>query len=1336
MPNSSLYINQIDLDKELFVWASGQDLRKFNGTSWDYYDSSNSAVPQASPYYLDTRSISIDTEDKAWVGVAQGPTSGYNEVSVFWVNTKDVSEGKSWNFSDLGVFDQPQEISLIYACPFGDDVLAFSTPLNGIGGTGASAYTRISGVTGGRLFYYLKETDQWKENVPNYNWSHVYDIKTKGYKGTEYFYYIGTDEGLFVIPPGTLATVELTNGEKYIQQSTVYNTHTSGIISDKIYCLSFDENGNLWIGTDLGLSFFNGEKFWNYPLDGPITAIRSRPNGHVFYAKGDGELLEGTGVWHFNGTTHYQINDSNSDLQNNYVLGIEMLEHNVVQGTNVLHENSFWVLEYNYLTSLDYDLPHVYASSKYVGATGWNFTYYTPTGGSPNLPKINKYTWTYPEWLVYDNEYLAEKHPGLDPRNLFLTVKLQDIVDGRAGEQPYWNNWSIPTYEESVKVDEFQLPAWDGEINVYNGTQSNINITASTVQEFEGKKKYYVAGSILPPAQSVQTTVQFGFYSDSTPATLTATNPSINADLSVYTDTFSQGKTSFIVCYSESGMVDSILPFKGNSVEIQSLCPSPDGNFIYAGGIFNKFMEAGDYVWSSSADSFVPSGVPTGAPVGLTNSQYILTGATSSVPWLYPLSSSLNVTIPWLVASTLGSGVGVTGGEADLSFSGLPSGSTGSWEDVDKIYLSYLSDGGTGADPDQSIILNSILVGSTIRLSLNSDLAYYRIDGAVNNSASSITFWVDYQSGATGPVSGYQPGLSVSGRFFYYESNTFPYVEVNDSLYADSYAFFVAKIGRDLGNISTFSGVTGDFNNSVRKSYRITNFRHFPVIGTYDTSSSQNIVIDASKYYLNIGISNNSGSNLYSTLKNTWNRTGDFPDASSTFGSSSASYFVSYVKLSTDNLSLIDAKTSTSTDFVYINELQSSDSENSVLLTGVSNDSFSFLDLNLTSPIASSSYPYYLISGPGMTGTTGSFVNIGGTSAFNDLKKISCDKDDKSHYYVSTITGDYGQGLTGTYFNNQYVLGSTGENYILTAKITEQGQPLGMFMNPTGVLDRDMEILSFENLNPDQNFITYEINTAGLTGFNIGFIKSNMSGKNLDVNNLGLFDGPVSTVSDSSSNVFMSGTNWGGITGGTAYVNVGATSGFYFLSEQYVPQLGVNMGNIISRPGSGAWTWCDVHSTDSQMEIPILSTAIFNNYASNIYGKQNNTWILSKSDTGEEVLNVKSTPYFIFTFTEPGYYTIYNKVEDAAGNVYEVSKPGFIEIVDHKDKRADDRNPEFVDSSDYGYPQQPFSGRDYEAMRLSKELEKQEAEILESNSVPFGSGVVIPGNPDATFFSE
>ena len=282
-----------------------------------------------------------------------------------------------------------------------------------------------------------------------------------------------------------------------------------------------------------------------------------------------------------------------------------------------------------------------------------------------------------------------------------------------------------------------------------------------------------------------------------------------------------------------------------------------------------------------------------------------------------------------------------------------------------------------------------------------------------------------------------------------------------------------------------------------------------------------------------------------------------------------------------------------------------------------------------------------------------------------------------------------------------------------------------------------MEILYFDKLNGGQFISSYEINTTGLTGYNVALLKTNNAGKNLDLENFGTFNGELAFTKDSESNIFSAGINLSGATGGTgSLIYFGATAGFASLIEQYNPELGINLGNIISRPGSGAWTWCDVHSTDNYMEIPLMSTVVFNNYASNIYGKTNNKWILSNSESQEELLNIKGSPYFIYTFVDSGFYSIYNQVEDSEGNVYETSKPGFIKVINHKDKRPDDRNQDFVDSSDYGYPNPSFVTRDYEAIRLGKDLMYQEMEILKNNAGQFGSAVVIPNNPDSTFNKE
>jgi hypothetical protein len=1333
MPNSALYINQIDLDQEFYAWASGQDVRRFNGSSWEYYDSTNSAVPQVSPYYLDTRCISIDPEDKAWFGVAQGPTAGnasINQVAVFWINTNKVDEGESWTFQALGTFDQPQEVSLIYACPFGDDILAFVNPLNGVGGTGASAYTRINGATGGRLFYYLKEIDQWGETIVDYTWPHIYGIETKGYEGKDYFYYMGTSEGLFVVPQGKLETLTLTNGSKYIKQAKIYNTSTSGIISDNVYCLDFDENGNLWIGTDVGLSYFDGVEFWNYGVTGgPITCVKARDNGHVFYSMGDGELGQGTGLWHFNGTTSTQFQSSNSSLVSNDVLSIEIIGHNTTQEGLVIYENNFWVLGYNNLSLFAYDLPHVYASSKYAGATGWNFTYYTATGGGAPLPKVNKYTWNSPEWMVYNDSYLALKHPGLDPRNLFLTTKLTDIADDRAGKQAYWNNWPIATFEQDLITESIQAPLWDASISYIAGASGNIgmvNITSSTSQTFLGEKRYYISGNVEPDIYTGSYSVQFGYYSDNTPAILSDIGPSLNSNTVSTYNTQNNGKTGFIVSYSESGKVESILPFRGFSTEVQSICSSDDGLYLYTSGTFDKFIEVGEFVWSSYENLSGPTGA-TGSPIGVTNS--MVPGATSGI---YagigvPSNGTVSLSSSWTIS--VGAADAVGSARCDFGFSGITAGYGGNYEGINKVYLNFVDSGSVNRED----VISEILTGQTLRIQNSS----YRINQIYRDS-NSFGIGVTYQSGVTGSVP-YIGGTSMTIRSFDRYSTVYPYTLYNGTTQPNSKAIFVAKIGRDLGNISSFAGVTGDYNSSVQKAYRINSFRHFVPTSAYPGGTAYTS-IDSSKYHVNLTITHEASTPVtFDTLKNAWTRNDDLSTSPNIIGNSTDNIFGSYVKLDCDNLALSDVVNSTgTTGGFYISGIKSSVNESGILITGQSKGNLSMFGLDLFHPSPSdySSYPFYILAGVTGNGITGGIINIGGTSASSNINKIHSAKDN-SGYYVNTVIGDYGQGLTGSYFGSEIVLGSTGENYLYTAEITDQGTVKNIFSNGTGVLDREMDIIYFDKLDDNQFISSYKVNTPGLTGYNVALLKTNNAGKNLDLENLGLFSGDITFVKDSGSNLFSSGINTSGTTGGTgSLVYFGATGGFSTLIEQYKPELGINLGNIISRPGSGAWTWCDVHSTDNYMEIPLLSTVVFNNYASNIYGKKNNKWVLSNPETGEELLNIKGSPYFIYTFVNPGYYTIYNQVEDSAGNVYEVSKAGFIKVTNHKDKRPDDVRQDFVDSSDYGYPNPPFLARDYRAMRLSKDLMYQEMEILKANQGQFGSAIVIPNNPDSTFNKE
>mgnify|MGYP003348460159 FL=1 len=141
MPSTGAYINQAQLDGFNNVWTVGRDLSKFDGTFLTYYDYLNSAVPSNNPYYLDTRSISIDEDNTKWVGCAYTPT--LPNSLVFNVQGPYAATGQNWTSVDItGSTGNSVDVPTIYASPYGEEVLAFVSPLNGGAGTGPAEIGR------------------------------------------------------------------------------------------------------------------------------------------------------------------------------------------------------------------------------------------------------------------------------------------------------------------------------------------------------------------------------------------------------------------------------------------------------------------------------------------------------------------------------------------------------------------------------------------------------------------------------------------------------------------------------------------------------------------------------------------------------------------------------------------------------------------------------------------------------------------------------------------------------------------------------------------------------------------------------------------------------------------------------------------------------------------------------------------------------------------------------------------------------------------------------------------------------------------------------------------
>ena len=1246
---------------------------------------------------------------------------------VFKLDTSEVTVGESWYSYDISTFDNLlYETSLIYASPYGSEVLAFINPLNGTGTIGATAYTRINGVTGGRLFFYDENIEKWNETLAGYTWPHIFQIKAKGYGGKEYKYFLGTTEGLWVIPPGILSTLSLNDGGEIVKQARVYNTSTSGIISNNIYTLDFDENENLWIGTDQGLSFFDGNRFWNYYTSGPVTYVKSRENGHVFYSIGDGELSQGTGLYHFNGTTHTNLNTLNSNLPNNNIINIDLIENGTKQGNITLYENSLWLLCLNDLSSFVYDLPHVYASSKNEGATGWNFTYRVPLGGTgetgaPPIAKVNKYTWTYPEWQVYDSEFVASKLPGLDPRNLFLTVPLEDIADGKAGEQYYWSNSPIESYDEKVLGEKIGESLWDSQITL--GGSGDVKITCSTTLETDLGTKYLIGGYISGDSQ-----VSFGYYNDSTLATIENLNPTMGASGGTGGSSRFYGEMGFVVCYDYSGSVDTILPFRGYRTRIDSLDPSPDNNTVSVSGSYDWFMEAGPWVWHSweGANAFSGNGV-TGAPYGATNINY--PGLTSgSYPWIY---DPLGPTGPSLLSSSWTYNAGATttvlSGEFDLSY-----GTINNFTYVNGIYISYFDD----LAANQTPLLESLLTSNVLSITASPD-ALYSIT-SISSIPGGLFIGLSYQYGNSG-VFPFSTGGSVNLDFYEWTNYTYPLVKNLNSFPGNpegySYGVFTTEIQRDLGNKFSFTGITGDYDSGINSSYRVTRFRNFPVKNLNTLAGNQEVPLTSvqlTNYHTHLLVESNVSGNFadLSTLKNEWNRTNDNYLVDSYLSDPAYTGLLSYVKLNNLDYSLqanYNSNTPGSSGWRRIgSEINSLDLGESVVITGSATGGFYFSN-NYLSPTGSSNSPFYISITSNPVGSTGFYLNSFG----NTGNKIGVTKDE-SNYYVTTVVGS-----SGSYFGKNFIA-ETGNTYFLTAKLTEQTVCRSIFYPSVTGSNSSLDLKTTLKLPNDQFVIHYENYDDPYT---VKILKTDEDSRINDTVTIGAFNGDLTVFNDADSNIFFSGFNSLGLTGSAyvdfGYVDVGyfisIASGFVYLTKQYKPNLGINEGEIISRPGSDPWVWSDSHVKEQgSFEVPLMSTIVFNNYTSEIYGKNTNKWVLSDSVTGDEILNIKYSPYFIYTFTEEGEYTIYNEVLDSEGNVYATTGNGFIKVIDHKKMRIPGRKTGPINSVNYGVDE-PFDDRSYQGQKLKKDLIKQQKEIQDKNKSKFSSGIVIPDDPDSTY---
>jgi len=1258
------------------------------------------------------------------------------------------------------------------------DILGGATGYT-IGGSG-SVYSEVSysGATGGFLYRYDIPNDSWKRVADGYNWPRIYDIKARGFGGNDYRYYLGTNQGIIEIPGEELGVSYLNGGIAYIPSANFYNSSNFSNLGDNVYSLGFDENFNLWSGSDSGkLQFWDFQTWQTFDTPGATAAVTSlaiRDNGHVFW----GNYNIGPGLYHFNGVTGSLIGLSGS----NKILSLGIQNKNRNQDGVLTYENDLWVLAQNQLDRLSYEIPYVKASSQYQGATGWNFAYYTQATGSSRpfsntIPSVNKYTWEYPYWQAYQTNYLQYKFPGLDPRNLFLTTELSAIASGEAGKQTYWNNPPIPSVVDEDLVDSVQEAKW---------AQILSNLSATNISEFyiysncvigTGSSKRYLIGGAMKARYEPFTNgalvsptsngVLLGKDINGEDSYIFATNPSLAGSIDIQggqtydasdspaftTDSF----TGFIASYDEEGRVIDYMNLPGKSTKVLRIIPSEDGNSIYVGGSFNGLIEVGDYIWSSVA----PTIGPTGAPIGLTNSD--VTGLDTDYDWIYTPGGtgeySPNVAIEWTYRDsssldTSDSNFRLYGSDGITQVTGVLSSASD---------VRYIAFGQSPAVGTLSTLNTDLYTGMVIQ----TGGAYYRIDTITYLLPDSNFLFPVYCMGVTWVYGSetLSTGVDYSFDFWYWNQLSFPLIRngatQTDGIEAGS-SIFVMELTNNIGNTTSLR----DVNSETDWKYQVKNFRHFPSdIDAVNANTVEQLMLDSSLDKLVLSFQTDYITPTYkiSTLKNAWNRTTDNIYVPTELGNNGTSSDVNgIIVMNSVDFSLRTAAqiNNNGADSVTAVSVSSLSGTETVAVNGSTNVDINVTGVTLTNPTVYSGYkPFYFImdySDPSNIGVTGSFFSSFGSNTTN-LKPLQRNAGYLSKYNgYYTVTNQHYGATSGTYLGKDIELGLP-DQYLVTGFINPSNSVEKVVFGPLPGIQTITQTGS-GSLIASESDIWNSRPIATQTGNLIGIFSgatsasSSASLQNTYVFKQDLDTGIINTLSlenvrtiagnvfssDPIGNILFTGNNlsvYGGSTGPSWLDNVTTSSNanvYSFLSEQYVPQLGVNMGQIISRAGSNPWTWCDVHQSDKGMTIPQLCTVFFSNYNSAIYGKQNNVWILSDARTETEILNVKNTPYFIYTFTQEGYYSIYNSVEDSFGNVYEVSNPAFVTVVNYTDKNPNDKNPFTVNSSDYGWPIPP-TGREQKLQALEKNMAQDQIQNIKNNKLPFVSNLVIKDTPDATF---
>lgn len=331
LPGNSPRAIAIDKSGNKWIGTQQSGLAKFDGTSWSYYHSGNSPLPENSgiPGSVLISALLVDSHDVLWVGTFNGLAifDGQSWTILTEENSElpgnlieDIAEDKWGNIwvAVATVFSQP-----LFLMRYRDDSWTrFDIPFTA---NGALIINGIIPDEDGTLWVAISGSGGALAHFDGVDWE-FYTSQNSGLRNSKYLsnvmldkqghVWVGNQHGIAEFDGNTWANYDDANSE------------LSGFSVTSIFV---DKEGVKWIGdTRLGVVRFDGQSWAVYPLATAPKAVR-----HLSTIAIDGNNnawidAPGLGLRRFNGRDWTIFDSSNSPLSHHGVIDIKIDENNQI----------------------------------------------------------------------------------------------------------------------------------------------------------------------------------------------------------------------------------------------------------------------------------------------------------------------------------------------------------------------------------------------------------------------------------------------------------------------------------------------------------------------------------------------------------------------------------------------------------------------------------------------------------------------------------------------------------------------------------------------------------------------------------------------------------------------------------------------------------------------------------------------------------------------------------------------------------------------------------------------------------------------------------------------